>query len=121
MTATTKTITTREKFERAAYLYMRLSGIALLLLAVGHVIIQLVLNNVHDLTLQFVADQWRYWGWKAYDILLLLFAVTHGYNGLRNILEDYIHNESLMRSLNYVIAIFVTVSVVWSAIAIARF
>jgi succinate dehydrogenase / fumarate reductase membrane anchor subunit len=100
---------------------MRLSGIVLLFLAVGHVMIQLVLNDVHNLTLQFVADQWKSWGWKAYDMLLLAFAVTHGYNGLRNILEDYIHNEKLMRVIHYVLAVFVVATVAWSAVAIITF
>ena len=121
MTTTTKTISTHQKFERFAYMFMRMSGLVLLFLAVGHVTIQLLLNDVHNLTLQFVADQWNSWGWRAYDILLLVFAITHGYNGLRNILEDYIHNEKLMNTLYYVLGFFVVATVVWAAIAIATF
>ena len=118
---TKRTVSSKQKFERTAYLFMRLSGIVLLFLAVGHVMIQLVLNDVHNLTLQFVADQWKSWGWKAYDMLLLAFAITHGYNGLRNILEDYIHNEKLMRVIHYVLAVFVVATVAWSAVAIITF
>ena len=118
---TKRTVSSKQKFERTAYLFMRLSGIVLLFLAVGHVMIQLVLNDVHNLTLQFVADQWKSWGWKAYDMLLLAFAITHGYNGLRNILEDYIHNEKLMRAIHYVLAVFVVATVAWSAVAIITF
>ena len=118
---TKRTVSSKQKFERTAYLFMRLSGIVLLFLAVGHVMIQLVLNDVHNLTLQFVADQWKSWGWKAYDMLLLAFAITHGYNGLRNILEDYIHNEKLMRVIHYALAVFVVATVAWSAVAIITF
>lgn len=120
-TVNIKQISTKQKFERYAYLFMRLSGISLLFLAVGHVMIQLVLNSVHNLNLQFVADQWRNWGWKAYDSLLLILAVPHGYNGLRNILEDYIHNESLMRIISWALGIFVVATVLWSLIAIISF
>lgn len=109
------------RIERSAYLFMRLSGIALLLLAVGHVMIQLILNDVHNLTLAFVAEQWNSWGWKLYDMFLLAFAVTHGYNGLRNVLEDYIHNEKTMRIINYVLPIFVVFTIIWSAVAIITF
>lgn len=116
-----QTVSTKQKFERRAYLYMRLSGIILAILAVGHVMLQLVLNDVHNLTLQFVADQWSSWGWRAYDTLLLIFAVTHGYNGLRNVLEDYIHSERFMKFLNWVMAIFVVLTILWSAYAIATF
>ncbi|MBK9054107.1 MAG: hypothetical protein IPL78_25295 [Chloroflexi bacterium] len=54
--------------ERYAYLFMRMSGVALLVLAVGHMLIQHVLNSSGNLTL-FVAEQWNSWGWKACDML----------------------------------------------------
>lgn len=118
---TKRTVSSKQKFERFAYLFMRMSGVALLVLAVGHVTLNLVLNDVHSLTLEYVKNQWDDWGWRAYDIFLLFFAVTHGYNGLRNVLEDYIHNERLMRGINYVLAVFVVLTVAWSAVAIATF
>lgn len=121
MASATKTITTKQNFERYAYLFMRLSGIALLFLAVGHVMIQLILNDVHNLTLEFVRDQWSSWGWRAYDSLLLILAVPHGYNGLRNILEDYIHNEGLMKIISWVLGVFVVITVIWALIAIITF
>lgn len=125
MTDTTKrtvrTIAPPKNLERFAFLFMRISGIALLVLAVGHMMIQHVLNSSGNLTLQFVADQWNSWGWKAYDIFLLAFAIPHGINGLRNVLEDYIHNESTMRIIKIVLAIFVVLTVVWAAVGIALF
>lgn len=118
---THRTVQVQHNFERYAYLFMRMSGIALLVLAVGHMMIQHVLNSSGNLTLQFVADQWNSWGWKAYDILLLAFAVPHGVNGLRNVLLDYIHNQNTMRVINIVLAIFVVVTVIWAAIGISLF
>jgi succinate dehydrogenase / fumarate reductase, membrane anchor subunit len=118
---TTRKVETKSNFERYAYLFMRLSGISLLLLAVGHVMLNLVFNSVHDLSLQVVADRWSTWGWRAYSMLLLIFAVTHGYNGLRNILEDYIHNEKVMKGINIVLVLFVVLTIVWSGIAIMAF
>lgn len=114
-------VSLKQRFERYAYLFMRLSGVILLFLAVGHVMLQLILNDVHNLTLQFVADQWDSWGWKAYDMLLLIFAVSHGYNGLRNILEDYIHSESTMKFISVALGVFVVITIAWSAVAIATF
>lgn len=111
----------QRRLERGAFMFMRLSGLALLLLAVGHVLIQLILNDVHSLTLVFVAEQWSNWGWKVYDMLLLVFAITHGYNGLRYVLEDYIHNEKVMATINYILPIFVVFTIIWSAVAIATF
>lgn len=118
---TRRKVKVQGNFERYAFLFMRLSGIALLVLAVGHMLIQHVLNSSGNLTLQFVADQWNSWGWKAYDIFLLAFAIPHGVNGLRNVLEDYIHNKGTMKVINIVLAIFVVATVIWAGIGISLF
>ena len=107
--------------ERYAFLFMRLSGVALLVLAVGHMLIQHVLNSSGNLTLHFVADQWNSWGWKAYDMLLLAFAIIHGFNGLRNVLEDYIHNRATTTWINRFLVVFCILTIIWAGIAIASF
>lgn len=120
-TITRRSLKIQGNFERSAYTFMRMSGIALLILAVGHMLIQHVLNSTANLTLIFVAEQWNSWGWKAYDMLLLAFAFTHGMNGFRNVLEDYIHNTSLMKGINIFLAIFVVVTILWAGYAIFNF
>ncbi|GAB4280054.1 MAG: hypothetical protein Kow0080_32690 [Candidatus Promineifilaceae bacterium] len=118
---TRRKVQVQSNFERTAFMFMRMSGIALLILAVGHMMIQHVLNTTANLTVMFVAEQWNSWGWKAYDFLLLLFAIPHGVNGLRNVLEDYVHNESTVRTINIILAIFVVATVIWAGIAIITF
>lgn len=108
-------------FERFAYLFMRLSGVGLLILAVGHMLIQHVLNSSANLTIEFVAAQWDAWGWKAYDILLLWLAIPHGINGLRNILEDYIHNQTAVKLVNRLLALFVVATVIWATVGMVLF
>ena len=126
MTSATPTITRRKvqvqfNFERYAYMFMRMSGLILLILAVGHMMIQHVLHSSGNLSLKFVADQWDDWGWKAYDIFLLIFAIPHGVNGLRNVLEDYIHNPQTVRVINIILAIFVVATLLWASIGIITF
>lgn len=118
---TTRSVRVKANLERTAYLFMRLSGISLIILAVGHVTIQLILNNVHNLTLTFVANQWNDWGWKAYDMLLLVFALSHGLNGFRNVLEDYVHNKTAVRRITLTLAVFLVVSILWAGYAIFAF
>ena len=118
---TRRKVEVQSNFERTAFVFMRLSGIALLLLAVGHMLLQHVLNSSTNLTIMFVAEQWNSWGWKVFDILLLAFTVTHGINGFRNVLEDYIHNRSLMKLINIMLLIFVVVTIVWAGYAIINF
>jgi succinate dehydrogenase / fumarate reductase membrane anchor subunit len=119
--ATTRQIKRRSNIERYAFLFMRLSGILLLLLAVGHMLLQHILRDVHDLTLQVVQDVWRSWGWRAYDLLLLFFAITHGFNGLRQVVQDYLHKPQSLRIFNYALVVFTIVTIIWSAIAIFSF
>lgn len=121
VTTRTAQISKRVRFERYAFLFMRGSGIALLILAVGHMLIQHVLNSSGNLTIQFVRQQWQSWGWKTYDLALLVFAVFHGFNGLSNILGDYIHDEGKMKLIKRGLLIFSIITVIWAAIGISAF
>ena len=118
---TVRRVQVRSNFERYAFLFMRLTGVLLLFLAVGHMMIQHVLNDVHNLTLEFVRQQWSSWGWRAYDLMLLVFAISHGFNGLRQVLEDYIHNRQRVRVINWVLAVVMVITILWSAVAIFTF
>ena len=118
---TRRKVKVQSNFERYAFLFMRLTGIGLIILAVGHVVIQHVVNDVHDLTLEVVAATWNSWGWKVYDMLLLAFAIPHGVNGLRNVLEDYIHNKQAVKVINIILVIFVIATLIWAGFAIASF
>lgn len=118
---TVRRVQLERNFERYAWLFMRMSGVAMLILAVGHMVIQHVLNSSANLTLQFVAVQWSSWGWKAYDILLLWMAIPHGIRGLYNILSDYIHNPGLKRIVGGLLALFVVATVIWATVGITLF
>lgn len=118
---THRKVQVQSNFERRAFLFMRVSGVLLLVLAVGHMMIQHVLNSSTNLSIVFVAQQWNSWGWKVYDMLLLMFAYLHGINGFRNILEDYIHNRQTIKVINIVLAVFAVVTILWAGYAIARF
>lgn len=118
---TVRRVPLERNFERYAWLFMRLSGVAMLVLAVGHMVIQHVLNSSSNLTIQFVAVQWSSWGWKVYDILLLWMAIPHGIRGLYNILSDYVHNPGLRRIIGGLLALFVIATVIWATVGISLF
>jgi succinate dehydrogenase / fumarate reductase membrane anchor subunit len=118
---TSRRVQVRSNFERWAFLFMRLTGVLLLFLAVGHMMIQHILNDVHSLTLEFVRQQWSSWGWRAYDLMLLIFGISHGFNGLRQVIADYVHNPQRMRVINWILAIVTIVTILWSAVAIFTF
>lgn len=82
-----------EGAESIAWRWMRYSGLLLIPLAWGHVLIQDVLVGVHKIDLDYVAFRWASTGWRVYDFLLLAFAFAHGVNGLRQVLNDYIRKD----------------------------
>lgn len=77
-------------FERAAWLFMRLSGIALLVLAVFHLVWMHHVIGVEHLSFSVVAERWSNPWWRIYDFVLLFLALVHGANGLRVVLEEHV-------------------------------
>jgi succinate dehydrogenase / fumarate reductase membrane anchor subunit len=86
--------------ERVAWKWMRLSGLLLIPLAWGHVLIQDVLIGVDRINLNYVSLRWAYIGWRVYDLFLLVFALAHGINGLRQIILDFVSKKKNIRWVN---------------------
>lgn len=85
--------------EMTAWRWMRYSGLLLIPLAWGHVLIQDVLVGVDRIDLNYVAMRWAFWGWRIYDLFLLVFALAHGINGLRQVVLDFV-SKKLIRLIN---------------------
>lgn len=81
--------------ELYAWLFMRVSGILLLLLALGHLTIMHLINNVDSINYAFVAGRWANPLWRLYDWLLLILALVHGFNGVRVMVDDYVRSPGL--------------------------
>ena len=77
-------------FETASWYFFRVSGILLIFLVIIHLIIMHVSNDVSCTTYQFVSARYANPFWRLYDWLLLTLALTHGMNGLRIVIEDYV-------------------------------
>lgn len=76
--------------ELYAWIFMRISGIALLVLALGHLLIMHIVHNVDHIDFQFVAQRYATPFWRTYDLVLLWLAMIHGVNGVRTVLVDYV-------------------------------
>src|SRR5579884_4198220 len=77
-------------FELYSWYFFRISGLLLIFLAVVHVVIMHVINQVSDINFQFVANRWASPFWRFFDWLLLTLALLHGLNGARIAIDDYI-------------------------------
>ena len=82
-------------FELYAWLFMRFSGLALVVLVLGHMFIMLMLDDgVHRINFAFVAGRWASPFWQFWDLTMLWLAQLHGGNGLRTIIADYSRKDS---------------------------
>jgi succinate dehydrogenase / fumarate reductase membrane anchor subunit len=103
-------------YEAVAWKWMRYSGLLLIPLAWGHVLIQDVVVGVHAIDLDYVAMRWATLGWRVYDFLLLAFAFAHGVNGLRQVVHDFIKDERRMRTVSWLLLIlWIVVSLIGAA------
>ena len=85
------------EFEMKAWLFMRVSGLLLVVLAVGHMFIMHIFNDTLNLDYEFVATRWDDYTIRAFDWLLLTLSLLHGGNGLRIVLHDNISNPTLKK------------------------
>jgi len=77
-------------FELNTWLFMRASGVILLVLIFGHLFVNLVAGDgVKAIDFGFVAGKWANPFWQVWDLAMLWLAMLHGCNGLRTIINDY--------------------------------
>ncbi|MFM9377830.1 succinate dehydrogenase hydrophobic membrane anchor subunit [Gordonia sp. VNK21] len=109
-------------FEKWAWLFMRFSGLALIILAIGHMFIMLAWDDgVHRIDAAFVADRWRQPFWQIWDLLMLWLAQLHGGNGLRTVIADYSRKDATRFWLNVVLGISMLLVLVLGTYAILTF
>jgi succinate dehydrogenase / fumarate reductase membrane anchor subunit len=81
-------------FELFAWFFMRISGLILVFLALGHLFITHILNNVETINYYFVATRWANPKtgvfWRLWDLAMINLAMLHGFNGLRQVLDEYV-------------------------------
>lgn len=84
----------RTNHELYSWLFMRVSGLVLVFLVLGHLLIMNVLDGgVQRINFGFVAGRWSSPFWQVWDLLQLWLAQLHGANGLRTVINDYAERE----------------------------
>lgn len=101
-----KNVKVKPNYESVAWKWMRYSALLLIPLVWGHIILQDIIVGVHAMDLSYVAQRWASIFWRAYDALLLGFAFAHGVNGLRQVLNDFVHSDRARTLMNWALFIF---------------
>lgn len=91
--------------------FMRISGLALVFLALGHLFMVHIVHNVEQINYRFVATRWAdpTTGvlWRLWDLAMINLAILHGFNGIREILYEYIarpKNRIVVSTLIWIVA-----------------
>ena len=90
------------QWEKRAWIFMRVSGLLLIFLILGHLMVNLVLpeRGVKSIDFAFVAGKWASPFWQVYDGIMLWLALIHGTNGMRTLVNDYSEREWVRKTLN---------------------
>jgi succinate dehydrogenase / fumarate reductase, membrane anchor subunit len=77
-------------FELAVWYLMRLSGLGLFVLVLAHYLILHVLSEPKDQDASWIAEvRWSSLFWRAFDWLMLMLVLFHGFMGMRIVVSDY--------------------------------
>ena len=75
------------------WIFMRVSGLILIFLVLGHIYMTFVQVSESDATFDAVVNKLANPAWKFYDWLLLTLAMLHGVNGARHSIDDYVRSR----------------------------
>jgi succinate dehydrogenase / fumarate reductase membrane anchor subunit len=97
-------------FQVWSWFFMRISGLGLVFLVLGHMLIMHVIDGgVDRVNYDFVAARWGGFFWRTYDWLLLALAMLHGAIGARGAIADHIRKplwRGVAKTLLYSVVFF---------------
>ena len=108
--------------EMLSWLFMRASGVLLVLLVLGHLFVNLWLDTgVQRIDFAFVAGKWTSPFWQTWDLLMLWLAMIHGGNGVRTIINDYARSPRTRLVLKGLLYLASIVTIVLGTLVIFTF
>ena len=116
-----KPVGRRSNFELLSWFFMRISGLALIFLALYHLVWWNLVIGVEHLDAQVVIERWNNPFWRLFNLALVSFAMLHGLNGARYSIEDYIRRPGLQLAVKTVVYVIVLGALVVGAWALFTF
>ena len=109
-------------FELNSWLFMRGSGLLLVVLVIGHLFVNLWQGDgIQQIDFAFVAGKWATPFWQVWDLAMLWLAMLHGMNGLRTIINDYATKGGTRFTLKTLLYFATFVTVVLGTLVIFTF
>ena len=108
--------------ELYAWLFMRVSGVILIVLIFGHLFVNLMVGDgVAAIDFAFVGGKWSEPFWQVWDLLMLWLAMIHGTHGVRTIINDYAERTGTRITLKVFLYLAFVVTVVMGTLVIFTF
>ena len=98
--------------ELYSWFFMRISAVAMILLVGFHLFYMHVILGVDAIDFDVIAGRWQSPFWRLYDLFMLVFAWLHCANGVRIVLDDYVHHQGwrvITKSVLYIIVFVILV------------
>jgi succinate dehydrogenase / fumarate reductase membrane anchor subunit len=109
-------------WEKWGWIYMRASGVVLVVLIFGHLFVNLMVGDgVDALNFAFVAGKLASPFWQVWDVLMLWLALIHGGNGMRTLVNDYAATPLVRGILKAAILAAVVVLIVLGTLVVFTF
>jgi len=90
--------------ELVLWYLMRVTGLALFVLALAHYLILHFVFDPAEQDVAFITDaRWSQSFWRALDWTLLMLVLFHGFIGVRTVIVDHIHRPRLRRALLWIV------------------
>ena len=80
-------------------------------MALFHLVYMHIAMGVDSISFQLIAYRWQFLGWRLFDLGLLVFGWLHGANGMRVVIDDYVHSRAA-RIVAYSLLVAVTATVI---------
>ena len=109
-------------WEKWGWIYMRASGVVLVVLIFGHLFINLMVGDgVKAIDFAFVAGKYATPFWQVWDLLMLWLALIHGANGMRTLVNDYASSIRLGNILKWAIFASAAILIILGTLVIFTF
>ena len=109
-------------WEKWGWIYMRVSGVVLVVLIFGHLFVNLVVGEgVKAIDFAFVGGKWSDPFWKVWDVTMLWLALIHGGNGMRTLVNDYARGPKLRLALKAAIFASVAILIILGTLVVFTF
>ena len=113
---------TRGNFEMWSWVFMRGSGVLLLVLVFGHLFVNLMVGDgIHAIDFAFVGQKWSSPFWQFWDLAMLWLAELHGVTGVRTIINDYPERDVTRHGLKALLFLSAIIVMVLGTLVIFTF